>query len=603
MNGRKAHFAASLLGGLLLSLPALQAASPNLQSFRFAGSIAGYVRDQAGVPQMGATVLLMNRYERVVGEAVTNDHGAFGFGSLAPDLYSVRVSLASFMPAMKRLIDVRPGIQSLLYISLASLVSSVELVYAPPGQGGLMSEDWKWTLKSSAATRPVLRLVDPDIFNPDRERSRETPVFSDTMGIFRVSAGDSDGAGAGGIQPDMGTAFAVATSLYGRNRLQLSANLGYASRNGAPAAGFRTTFRRDGFSPVLSVTVRQVYLPMRFGGAFLPSSGDGLPALRTMSMAFNDRIDFGDRLRLDYGSSLDSISFIQRLSTMSPYARLTYEMGSLGAVRFGFSAGTAPTGLFDRADEAEAQLHQDLAALALMPVISLRNGTPEMQRTENFELGYEKRMGSRTFRATAYRQAVSNAALTAQAPAGLLPGSEILPDIASNSGIFDIGNYQSTGYSTSFTQAIGDKTEVGVAYGGGGALAMDNGSALNSAQAALDLRSRFHVRQTHWASARFSTTLPKTGTQITGSYEWTDPGTLMQMHYSMTDPSMPEPGCNLRIRQPIPTAFGLPGRLEATAEVQNLLAQGYISVPAAGAQRVVLTEMPRVFRGGLAIVF
>ncbi len=553
---------------------------------------------------MGATVLLLNRYERVIQEAITNDRGAFGFASLAPDVYSVRVSLASFMPAMKRLIEVQPGIQSLLYISLASMVSSVELVYAPPGQGALMSDDWKWTLKSSTATRPVLRLVDPDIFNPEKSQGQETAIFSDTRGMIRVSAGDSEGAGLGGLQPDMGTSFAVATSLYGRNRLQLSANLGYASRNGAPAAGFRTTFSREGLSPVLSVTVRQVYLPMRFGGPFIPGAGDGMPALRTMSMAFNDRIDIGGSLRLDYGSSLDSISFIQRLSTMSPYARLTYEMGTLGALQFGFSSGGAPTGLFDRADEAEAQLHQDLAALALMPAISLRNGTPEMQRTQNFELGYQKRMGSRTIHLTAYRESVTNATLTTQAPDGLLPGTEILPDVASNSGIFDIGNYQRTGYSASFTQALGDKTELSAGYGGGGALALSDASPLGGGgQAAMDLRSRFHVRESHWASVRFTTTLPKTGTQISGSYEWTDPGTLMPMHYSMTDGTMPEPGCNFRIRQPIPTVFGFPGRLEATAEVQNLLAQGYVSIPTSGGQRVVLTEMPRTFRGGLAIVF
>ena len=52
---------------------------------------------------MGATVLLFNRYERIIQRSLTNERGAFGFESLPPDLYSVRVSLTSFMPAMKHL--------------------------------------------------------------------------------------------------------------------------------------------------------------------------------------------------------------------------------------------------------------------------------------------------------------------------------------------------------------------------------------------------------------------------------------------------------------------------------------------------------------------
>ncbi len=110
---------------------------------------------------MGATVLLFNRSERLILKTITNERGIFGFSLLTPDLYSVRVSLASFVPAMKQKIAVQPGMQSLLYVDLASVLSSIELVYVAPGQGALMSDDWKWTLKASTATRPVLRLL-PD---------------------------------------------------------------------------------------------------------------------------------------------------------------------------------------------------------------------------------------------------------------------------------------------------------------------------------------------------------------------------------------------------------------------------------------------------------
>jgi hypothetical protein len=70
---------------------------------------------------MGATVFLFNRSEKLMERALTNERGLFGFGLLTPDIYSVRVSLASFVPAVKQKIAVQPGMQSLLYVDLASV--------------------------------------------------------------------------------------------------------------------------------------------------------------------------------------------------------------------------------------------------------------------------------------------------------------------------------------------------------------------------------------------------------------------------------------------------------------------------------------------------
>src|SRR6202020_2729420 len=89
---------------------------------------------------------------------------------LTPDVYSVRVSLTSFVPAVKQKIAVQPGMQSLLYVNMASVLSSIELVYAKPGEGALMSDDWKWVLKESASTRPVLRMVPLDSTSDPQQR-------------------------------------------------------------------------------------------------------------------------------------------------------------------------------------------------------------------------------------------------------------------------------------------------------------------------------------------------------------------------------------------------------------------------------------------------
>ena len=71
-----------LINAVGLCAPAAFSAEPA----KLSGSIAGFVRDSSGIPQMGAIVLLFNRYERLVMRALTNERGVFGFDSLTPDL-------------------------------------------------------------------------------------------------------------------------------------------------------------------------------------------------------------------------------------------------------------------------------------------------------------------------------------------------------------------------------------------------------------------------------------------------------------------------------------------------------------------------------------
>src|ERR1700722_16344556 len=213
-------FAASVIAALILSAPVALPAT----DVPIAGSIAGVVRNSSGVPQMGATVFLFNRSEKLMARVISNERGLFGFALLTPDLYSVRVSLASFVPALKQKIAVQPGMQSLLYVDMTSVLSSIELVYAKPGEGALMSDDWKWVLKESAATRPVLRML-PGFDGSDADQSARNPsesssgsVFSDTRGVLNLSAGDAGSLGSS-AQSDLGTAFALATSVFGHNQV------------------------------------------------------------------------------------------------------------------------------------------------------------------------------------------------------------------------------------------------------------------------------------------------------------------------------------------------------------------------------------------------
>ena len=156
------------------------------------------------------------------------------------------------------------------------------------------------------------------------------------------------------------------------------------------------------------------------------------------------------------------------------------------------------------------------------------------------------------------------------------------------------------------TQSLGEHFDVTVAAGRGGALLAGSSSVLDAAT----LRESIQTVQRTWASVRVTKTLPVTGTRVITSYGWTDFKTLMPSHMSLTDPSnlgsTQDTGWNIYIRQPLPPLPGMfpgtSGRFEATAELRNLLAQGYLPV-IVNNQSAVLTNSPRALRGGLSFIF
>jgi hypothetical protein len=72
------------------------------------------------------------------------------------------------------------------------------------------------------------------------------------------------------------------------------------------------------------------------------------------------------------------------------------------------------------------------------------------------------------------------------------------------------------------------------------------------------------------------------------------------VHYSLTGKTSQDMGWNLSVRQPLPAVGGV--RMEASAEMRNLLAQGYLPLTAQG-RHAILTNCPRGLRGGLSFIF
>src|SRR5579863_9233108 len=540
---RASPMTAGLLSGLLCLAGSAFAGSPVALS----AEILGQVRNSGGVAQMGAAVSLYNRYDELVRKGLTNEQGQFAFDSLVPDLYSIRVVLASFVPAERRNIAVLPNTENRLDINLASVFSTVQLT-PPSVPGTLMTDDWKWVLRSSQSTRPVLRFL-PD-FGSSSSRSIMT-AFSNTTGVVKISAGDGESF-TNGPQQDLGTAFALATSLAGSGRVQFSGNVGYRANAGFPAAGFRTSYSRpsaDGSSPEVVVTMHQLSVAPR-GGSGIAVGTDSAPALRTMSLAFLDGLDVADNLRLDYGFDSQSISYLDRLNYVSPFMRATYDAGPQGRLRLAYSSGAHPNELLARDAGSSGDLDRDLATLALLPQVSLSDGHVAVEHTQNFEIGYERVNGSRTYSLGAYQENVSNAAFMLSSAPGFLPAGDLLPDLGSNSTIFNLGSYHRTGYTAAIKQSLGEQVQISVAAGRTGVLLAGGDQSFADSG---DLRAGVRPEQRPWVTMRVSGTVPRTGTHFTGDYGWTDFNALMPAHFSLTQTPTQDIGWNMYIRQPLPT--------------------------------------------------
>ena len=563
------------------------------------GELLGEVQNNAGIAQMGATVFLYNRYDQLVRQTLTNGAGKFVFEGLAPDLYSIRVVLASFLPAVRRNIAVTPGSENLLKINLANVLSTVELAPVSASPGTLMTDDWKWVLRSSQATRPVFRLTPA---SSSAKPQSTLSSFSETTGVVRLSGGDG-AAVWGSTAQDLGTEFGLATVLNGTSRVRLSGKIGYMADSGLPSAGFRTTYSRekDGVSsPEAALTVHQVYFPgLGPAGASAQSDGQSGPVLRTAALSFLDKAEIIDGLQLEYGGHVESVSFEQRVTYVSPFARATYDFGKKGLLRVAFSSGTEPTELIVKGVQSpEGQwndgtlLNQDLAALSILPRISHRNGEMRLERNENWEIGYQAVDGNRKYSVGAYVEDVTDAAYLVFGPTYMLPPGNLLPDYGSANDVLNIGGFWRSGYTAAVTQSVGEHLDLTAAAGRGGALIPSGLEA-----------QPVHQAQRTWLSARASATLPSTGTHIVTSYGWTDFHALMPVHISLTDTQNQDEGLNVMIRQPLPHLTGLRGRIEATAEMRNALAQGYLPLYNGPGGRTMLTNQPRAFRGGLSFLF
>ncbi len=558
---------------------------------------------------MGATVQLLNKYERQIAKTITAPDGRFAFGNLPADIYSIRVSLASFLPVSRDKVAVKAGANSILQIHLATLFSSIEVSYSWPA--GAMTDDWKWVLRSSPAIRPITRFL-PEELSEAAHPAMRPRIFSGTHAMVSVSGGeggliDSDSAASG-----LGTGFALSTDVLGKNQLQLAGSFGQNGFAGPAAMGLCAIYSRNAEAGLLStppevtLTVSQLGLgsPQSVGGT---GFGNSMPVLRTMSLSFYNTADPLENVHIEYGMTGESVDYLGHTSRVSPFARVTVDAGVVGEVIAAYSDGGRPDELSAhqqyQASEVQSQsgdLIGAVNALARLPQLSLRNGELELQRTQNYELGYNKTSGARTYAVSTFFEDVSNGRLNVDGDLAPLDQNDLLSDGVSRTSTYNVGSYHRHGYLASVNERVRDTLEVALAYGRmGGFMGDASGLWLDSED-----RQRFLDRGTYnIASANVKAISPVTGTRFSANYGWVDRGAIIPGHVFTTQNTYVSPGLNVLVRQPLPSFLGMPGRLEVTADLRNMLAQGYIPLATGDGRHLLIVQAPRSIRGGLNFVF
>jgi hypothetical protein len=539
------------------------------------GTISGYVHNAAGAPQMGAVVEILGSAAQTI-TAFTDDHGFFSAGGLLPGIYDIKVSATSFLPSFRDGVGLRAGGKVVLNLTLNTLFDAIKVA---PGQGSADQDDWKWVLRSSA-NRPILRAVEDKSATSSVTAIGDIPKNNhDLKGSLSFLAG-AGSEGFGGAS-DMSTGFSVERSIFASDTIGFWGNIGYS--NGASTASvLRASFSHkmdNGSEPQFALTMRNLPAPFTMPNA----------TLQALAMTTSDNFALGDVVELHFGSELQTIQFLGRVTAFQPFGSADAHLSPNTVLEYRY-ATSEPDGQTEKGFEsAPADLSES------QPRVSMVNYNSALEHAHHHELSLSRRMGNTNLQVAAFYDRVVDPALTGVGEFST-DGGMVLPDIYSGTFTYQGSDLKTGGMRVVVQQKLTSNITGTMDVDYGGVLAMENpGASLANAQQWMDTRYR------HSVAGKVKGITPKTKTHWIASYRWIDGQALTPVDMFNASPGYAAPYLNFYLRQPIP-GF-LPGHIEALIDLRNLLAQGYVPVLGVDRRTVYLVQDARAVRGGLNFTF
>jgi hypothetical protein len=567
----------------LLALPAT-AQTPAKAAL---GILSGVVRDVGGTPQLGATVEVLAEAPGISAgqQFLTNTQGFFRGEKLAPGFYTVRVTLAGFLPSLEKHIRVSSNLTTVVRIQLESMFASIEQLRRPPVGGAVEADDWKWVLRSSSGLRPVLQWNDDDALPPNYgvvDTSAARP-----RGRIELSDGARRPGSFSSISAAPGTAFAYDQRIDKFNHIIFAGQVSYDEDS--PSGGIAAVWLPTGSAetgPQSTIVLREAKI-----------SANGT-TFRGVRLDQGGTVTLGDRFLLRVGGEYVLVG--ARASAWSLRPRMKFESKLspnwyLDVVYAASPSGTAPYDAF--ASEltgvpAPRALTSALNQLDAFPALLWRNGRPVLENGRHEEIAVERKVGSRAFiQLAGFHEDNSHVALFGRGTE--LPAGEYLPDLDTKGFAYDGGSSGAWGGRVALREKISEDLEFTTIYAFSGALVPSN--AVDAA-----LREAIRTEPLHSLGASINARVPHTKTNFTAGYKWISGPALSRVDAYGESVYQMNPYLHIGIRQALPR-FAL-GQWEANAECDNLLAQGYVTMNT-GDGPILLMPAARSFRGGLSLQF
>jgi hypothetical protein len=545
--------------------------------------LSGVVRDPAGIRQMGATVVLTAEAlgEQTSTQILTDRNGAFALPRLRPGLYSVKVSLAGFLPAMQEHVRVSSNLTTIVNVELGSVFASLDALRQVPPRPS-EGDDWQWVLRTSPATRPVLHVFEPTVTvasgptSPDHASEGEVARRPRTR--IEMASGSLHPGSSSGLPGPPATAASYEQSIGSAGRVMLAGRMSYAPELGAGAtfAGVWLPAGEFDRGAETVVVMRQSQLN--------PVSGRSFRSLRA---AHSEKMFLGDA-QIDYGIAYLMVGSDTMTTSLRPRLRVRKDLSPGWNVSYAVETEPDSYGLRNRG----AALQSALDALDTLPVIIWRrDGRSTIVGSWHHEIAVRHTLGTnRSIEVVAFHDAAGN---TPVFGFDLADAEGIrTPPIAPYA--HDGGASRSWGTRVVYREQLPGNWQLAAIYSEGGALAPEGPTT-------LELPDRLHTVRRHSVAARLGGRMPWAGTEFAASYKWIN-GPVVSRQDVFGEAALGiDPHLSLSVKQPLPS-FGTLGRWEALADFRNLLSQGYIGVDQMDS-RLLLTPVVRSFRGGVSFQF
>ncbi len=578
-HGRLRTLGALVLVGTCLSIGA-DASAAQMKSA--SGRLSGVVNDATGTPQMGATVEVAQESAGTASPLgfLTNIQGAFHGERLAPGFYTIRVTLAGFLPTLQQHVRVTAHVTTVLSIQLESLFASLDQLRRQPSSTTAESDDWKWVLRSASVTRPVLQWMEDGSavasnVAPDMTPSRSRARLEFTDGARRQGS-------ASNVPSAPATAFAYDQKLGGNSRMIMAGQVNYSDQ--APGGGLATVWLPTGSfgaGPHTALVLREAKL------------GPDGPTFRGVRMEQGGTLTLGNRAVLHYGGEYVMIGATKSATSLRPRLELDARISDdwHAALIFAEEPG-APTPLESEEQDSGGVLAAALNELDSFPAMLWRDGHPVLEGGWHEEVSAERKLGAHgSLQVAAFHDDDRHVAVYGRG--NDLPTADYFQDYVSNGFAYDGGSSNSWGTRIALHEKLSDNVEVTTVYAYAGAL-----SPSDFADGSLRMMLRTSMHQS--MGANISAKIPRSGTKVDAGYKWVSGVTVSRLDSYGESLFQMDPYLHVGIRQALPKFA--PGRWQAIADCDNVLAQGYVSLTNQDG-RSVLVPAFRTFRGGLSVQF